>query len=115
MSCPMTTTLLKRYLNPFVLRTHPDFFSNHPAAKSINAASLQQLYSILNPLLGKHAPLDDLCDPSITTLSFFPKHGIDSPPINHSIANAPRDKSSQAISLHAWSTTLSFLELCDKV
>ncbi|KAI8146262.1 hypothetical protein BJV82DRAFT_576552 [Fennellomyces sp. T-0311] len=44
-------SLIKPYLKKLVLQTHPDFFHHDPSKSKLNSASLQQLYTLLNPLL----------------------------------------------------------------
>ncbi|KAI8097612.1 uncharacterized protein BX664DRAFT_326799, partial [Halteromyces radiatus] len=48
---PVATSLIKPYLKKLVLQVHPDFFVADAVKKQHNAQTLQQLYSILNPIL----------------------------------------------------------------
>lgn len=43
--------IVKPYLKKFVLKTHPDFFAKAPSQAQVNAKSLQQLYTVLDPIL----------------------------------------------------------------
>lgn len=114
MNTPSSTraaSLIKPYLRKLVLQTHPDFFQRDPIKAKHNAASLQQLYTILNPILqqqdnrskskrGNEAGHDDTSIP----VAFYPKHASNAAS-RVSISFDPRP-------ISAWHTAASVLDLC---
>ncbi|KAI9469313.1 hypothetical protein BDB00DRAFT_934472 [Zychaea mexicana] len=65
--------LVKPYLKKLVLQTHPDFFHGDPLKGKRNAASLQQLYTILNPLLKNEQREKKLKKEQSVQLEFYGK------------------------------------------
>ncbi|CAO3652970.1 unnamed protein product [Cunninghamella echinulata] len=68
-------SLIKPYLKKFILQIHPDFFHHDHIKKQHNAQKLQELYTILNPILQSTKPLST-AQPKITTplsISFYKK------------------------------------------
>ncbi|KAG0168784.1 hypothetical protein DFQ28_001933 [Apophysomyces sp. BC1034] len=94
-------TLLKPYLKRFMLQTHPDFFSNDPIKKKVNAASLQRLHGVLNPVLNR---TPNVVDKSDIRLDFYSKRSGDS------VVVGTFDRSGSE-----WTTVRSFLNLCQQV
>ncbi|CDH50719.1 predicted protein [Lichtheimia corymbifera JMRC:FSU:9682] len=109
-SSTRAASLIKPYLRKLVLQTHPDFFQRDPIKAKHNAASLQQLYTILNPILqqdnrskskpGNEAGHDDTSIP----VAFYPKHASNAAS-RVSISFDPRP-------ISAWHTAASVLDLC---
>ncbi|KAI9300537.1 hypothetical protein BJ944DRAFT_291627 [Cunninghamella echinulata] len=68
-------SLIKPYLKKFILQIHPDFFHHDHIKKQHNAQKLQELYTILNPILHSTKPLSTT-QPKISTpisISFYKK------------------------------------------
>ncbi|KAI7872374.1 hypothetical protein BDF14DRAFT_1752740 [Spinellus fusiger] len=93
------SALVKPYLRKFVLQIHPDFFGHDLSKKKLNADSLQQLYTVLGPIL-KQTPSTVK---ESTRLLFYSKSD------KRQIEGVFNQPSSQ------WSTLYSFLNLCQKV
>ncbi|KAI9020021.1 hypothetical protein CLU79DRAFT_888444 [Phycomyces nitens] len=95
----MASSLVKPYLKKFVLRTHPDFFGHDIARKRSNEESLQQLYTLLGPLLKKSPPIIK----QKTRLTFYDKS---SQKQVEGIFSQPNSE---------WATLQSFLNLCKEL
>lgn len=109
-SSTRAASLIKPYLRKLVLQTHPDFFQRDPIKAKHNAASLQQLYTILNPILKqddrhKSKPTSEAChDDTSIPVTFYPKHDKKAAS-RVSIAFDSRPMS-------VWHTAASVLDLC---
>ncbi|ORX52416.1 hypothetical protein DM01DRAFT_1408291 [Hesseltinella vesiculosa] len=97
--------LIKPYLKKVVLKVHPDFFVKEPIKKQHNAAALQQLYTILQPVLRPEQPSTSPKRPDAPmSLSFYLK-GASS--MNPSVMfTSPR---------HVWPIVHDFLILCQQL
>lgn len=117
-SSTRAASLIKPYLRKLVLQTHPDFFQRDPIKAKHNAASLQQLYTILNPILkqdnrSKSKPANEEAghDDTNIPVAFYPKHA------SKAAASAASARSRVSISfdprpISAWHTAASVLDLC---
>lgn len=118
-------TYLKRYWKPFVLCIHPDFFTNKPAEKKVNAQSLQHLQKLVHPILNskedgsaptQNLPLEVRFYPKTTAapISIDRRPGLpELTPITHCFELTANGKPTPAHII--WSTTFSFLTLCEKL
>ncbi|KAF7723972.1 hypothetical protein EC973_001488 [Apophysomyces ossiformis] len=95
------SSLLKPYLKRFMLQTHPDFFSNDPAKKKVNAESLQRLHGLLNPIIKKQAAS---IERSTTRLDFYGKQN------GGRVTVGVFDRKDSV-----WGTVRSFLNLCQQM
>ncbi|KAI9266514.1 hypothetical protein BDA99DRAFT_24026 [Phascolomyces articulosus] len=104
--------LIKPYLKKLVLQTHPDFFHGDPIKGKRNATSLQQLYTILNPLL-KNEPLTTKSQSTFqwtknneqsVQLEFYAKKARKTPIVS-TFEHAPNE----------WQTVASLFSLCKKL
>ncbi|KAL0083620.1 hypothetical protein J3Q64DRAFT_1138542 [Phycomyces blakesleeanus] len=95
----MASSLVKPYLKKFVLRTHPDFFGHDLSRKRCNEDSLQQLYTLLGPLLKKSPPMVK----EKTRLAFYDKSS------QKQVEGTFDQPTSE------WATLQSFLSLCKEL
>ncbi|RUS21679.1 hypothetical protein BC937DRAFT_91886 [Endogone sp. FLAS-F59071] len=122
---PSPATYLKRYWKPFVLCIHPDFFTHKPSEKKVNAQSLQHLQKLVHPILNSGEDGSTPTQSLPLEVRFFPKTtaapiSVDRrpnlpelTPITHCFELTADAKPTPAHII--WSTTLSFLALCEKL
>ncbi|KAI7886014.1 hypothetical protein K492DRAFT_203562 [Lichtheimia hyalospora FSU 10163] len=112
-SSTRAASLIKPYLRKVVLQTHPDFFQSDPIKAKHNAASLQQLYTILNPILKQDnrskskSDIEASHDNDNIPVAFYPKHANQATS-RVSISFDPRPVS-------VWHTAASVLDLCKRL
>ncbi|SAL99847.1 hypothetical protein [Absidia glauca] len=106
---PMTNSLIKPYLKKLTLQVHPDFFHGDAIKKQHNANMLQQLYTVLDPILRPTASTM-LTEP--TRLTFYNKR-----------SSTQRRRSSPTIipgvvfatPKQPWPTIQTFFSLCQQL
>ncbi|KAI8344305.1 hypothetical protein BC941DRAFT_464533 [Chlamydoabsidia padenii] len=112
MAKPVATSLIKPYLKKLTLQVHPDFFHGDGIKKQHNANMLQQLYTVLDPILRPNTSTP-LTEP--VRLSFYNKRALQ---------QQRRRKTSCASILpgvvfstpkQAWPTIQTFFSLCQQL